>query len=237
MGLYVILMGVQGAGKGEQAKFIRDTYQIPHVSTGDLFRAMKTREDELAKRIQKTMADGHLVSDETTNEVVAERLSQPDAANGVIFDGYPRTPAQAEWLEKYLEGKGERVNVVLELKLDLYIAFKRAFGRVSHPNNGKSYNIYFNGEEIEWQFVEHPDKSFPPQLKATEKETQTGLVRRPDDGSADAIIKRIDTYIKTTQPLIAYYRGKGLLTEIYADQRISVVGYAIKVAIEAAQGK
>ena len=174
MGLYVILMGVQGAGKGEQAKFIRDTYKIPHVSTGDLFRAMKTREDDLAKRIQKTMADGHLVSDETTNEVVAERLSQPDAHNGVIFDGYPRTPAQADWLENYLESKGERVNIVMLLTLDLYTAFKRAFGRVSHPETGKSYNIYYNKEEIEWEFVEHPEKAFPPQLKATEKESGTG---------------------------------------------------------------
>ena len=237
MGLYVILMGVQGAGKGEQAKFIRDTYKIPHVSTGDLFRAMKTREDDLAKRIQKTMADGNLVSDETTNEVVAERLSQPDAANGVIFDGYPRTPAQADWLEKYLESKGERVNIVMLLTLDLYTAFKRAFGRVSHPQNGKSYNIYYNSDEIDWEFVEHPDKAFPPQLKATEKGSGTALVRRADDGNADAVIKRIDTYIKTTQPLIAYYQGKGLLTEIHADQPISVVGYAIKVAIEAAQVK
>jgi adenylate kinase len=237
MGLYVILMGVQGAGKGEQAKFIRDTYKIPHVSTGDLFRAMKTREDDLAKRIQKTMADGNLVSDETTNEVVAERLSQPDAANGVIFDGYPRTPAQADWLEKYLESKGERVNIVMLLTLDLYTAFKRAFGRVSHPQNGKSYNIYYNSDEIDWEFVEHPDKAFPPQLKSTEKGSGTALVRRADDGNADAVIKRIDTYIKTTQPLIAYYQGKGLLTEIHADQPISVVGYAIKVAIEAAQVK
>ncbi len=237
MGLYVILMGVQGAGKGEQAKFIRDTYQIPHVSTGDLFRAMKTREDDLAKRIQKTMADGHLVSDETTNEVVAERLSQPDAANGVIFDGYPRTPAQADWLEKYLESKGQHVNIVMLLTLDLYTAFKRAFGRVSHPENGKSYNIYYNSEEINWEFVEHSEKAFPPQLKATEKATGKVLTRRPDDGSADAVIKRIDTYLKTTQPLIAYYKGKGLLTEIDADQPIATVSGEIKAAIEAVQSK
>ena len=131
MSLYIILMGVQGAGKGEQAKFIRERYGIPHVSTGDLFRAMKTREDELAKRVQQIMASGNLVDDATTNEVVKDRLSQPDAQGGVIFDGYPRTPNQAAWLESYLAERGEQINAVILLDLDLYTAFKRAFGRVS----------------------------------------------------------------------------------------------------------
>lgn len=235
MGLYVILMGVQGAGKGEQAKFIRDTYNIPHVSTGDLFRAMKTRDDELARRVQQIMAEGRLVDDATTNEVVKDRLSQPDAANGVIFDGYPRTPAQADWLEQYLASNGERVNIVILLKLDLYTAFKRAFGRISHPDGSKSYNIYYNSEGIEWQFVDHPEKIFPPRLKAIDRASGAELVRRPDDGSADAILKRIDTYIQTTQPLIDYYRAKGLLREIDADQSIVAVSEAIQAAIQAAQ--
>ncbi len=237
MGLYVILMGVQGAGKGEQAKFIRETYNIPHVSTGDLFRAMKTREDDLARRIQQIMSEGRLIDDATTNEVLKDRLSQPDAANGVIFDGYPRTPAQADWLEHYLADKGERVNVVLLLQLDLYSAFKRAFGRVSQPDGSKSYNIYFNDEGIEWQFVDHPDKLFPPRLKAVEKDTGTELVRRADDGNAHAILKRIDIYVETTKPLIDYYRGKGLLREIDADQSIPAVSQAIQAAIDAARVK
>ena len=101
MGLYIILMGVQGAGKGVQASFIREQYGIPHVSTGDLFRAMRTREDELARKIQETMKAGLLISDETTNEVLQDRLEQPDAENGVIFDGYPRNAAQAKWLDDY----------------------------------------------------------------------------------------------------------------------------------------
>ena len=214
MGLYVILMGVQGAGKGEQAKFIRDTYDIPHVSTGDLFRAMKTREDDLAKRIQQIMAEGRLIDDATTNEVVKDRLSQPDAANGVIFDGYPRTPAQADWLEHYLAGKGERVNIVLLLELDLYTAFKRAFGRVTHPENGKSYNIYYNNDELKnGSFVDHPDKIFPPRLKAVETGCGSNWCAARMMAALDAILKRIDTYVETTQPLIDYYRKKGLLRD------------------------
>lgn len=235
MGLYVILMGVQGAGKGEQARFIRETYNIPHVSTGDLFRAMKTREDDLAKRIQLIMAEGRLIDDATTNEVVKDRLSQPDAANGVILDGYPRTPAQADWLEQFLASRGERVNIVLLLNLDLYSAFKRAFGRISDPVSGRSYNIYYNSEGIDWQFVEDPQKLFPPRLKAVETATGAELVRRPDDGSAHAILKRIDTYVQTTQPLIDYYRAKGSLREVDADQSIPAVSQALQAAIDAAR--
>src|SRR5215207_7970126 len=134
MGLYIILMGVQGAGKGVQAGFISETYQIPHVSTGDLFRAMKTREDELAKRVQHILATGGLVDDATTNEMVAERLAQADAKNGVILDGYPRNREQSAFLSNYLAERGEQVNAVLLLDLELYIAFKRAFGRVTAAN-------------------------------------------------------------------------------------------------------
>ena len=235
MGLYVILMGVQGAGKGEQAKFIRETYNIPHVSTGDLFRAMKTREDDLARRIQQIMAEGRLVDDATTNEVVKDRLSQPDAANGVIFDGYPRTPAQADWLEQYLASKGERVNIVLLLQLDLYTAFKRAFGRVSHPESGKSYKSTTTVTGSSGSLSITRRKLFPPRLKAIEKARRTELVRRPDDGSAHAILKRIDIYVETTQPLIDYYRGKGLLREIDADQSIAAVSERSRRRLTAAQ--
>jgi adenylate kinase len=231
MGLYVILMGVQGAGKGEQAKFIRETYGIPHISTGDLFRAMKTREDALAKRVQTVMAAGNLVDDATTNEVVKDRLSQPDAQQGVIFDGYPRTPTQADWLEQYLASQGEQVAAVLLLELDLYIAFKRAFGRVTHPKTGQSYNIYYNADELkEWEFVAAPD-NFPPRLRAVAQDG-VELTRRPDDGSADAVLKRIDTYIKTTQPLIEYYDAKKLLRRVNADQPIPAVSAAIQAALK-----
>ena len=88
MSLYIIIMGVQGAGKGVQAKFIEEAYGIPQVSTGDLFRAMKTRTDDLARKVQEIMAAGHLVDDDTTNAVVVDRLSQEDAQNGVILDAH-----------------------------------------------------------------------------------------------------------------------------------------------------
>ncbi len=231
MALYVILMGVQGGGKGVQAAFIRQQYGIPHVSTGDLFRAMRHREDDLAKRVQQIMSAGNLIDDDTTNEVVRDRLSQPDAANGVILDGYPRTPPQAEWLENFLRERGEKVNTVLLLELDLYTAFKRAFGRVTHPD-GRSFNIYYNADGIDWHFEDHPDKAYPPRLVATASTTGDALTRRPDDGNAHAILKRIDTYIELTQPLIDYYETKGLVHHIDADQSIETVSAQIKNAIE-----
>ncbi len=234
MGLYIILMGVQGAGKGEQAKFIREQYGIPHVSTGDLFRAMKTREDDLAKKVQQIMAEGRLVDDATTNEVVKDRLSRDDAKKGVIFDGYPRTPNQAEWLEHYLAENQQKIATVLLLELDLYTAFKRAFGRVSAAS-GKSYNIYYHAHGIEFKFQDHPEKMFPPRLVAVEKETGAELVRRPDDASADAILKRIDTFVATTQPLIDYFEAEKLVNRISAEQSIEAVSAAIQKAIEESQ--
>ncbi len=231
MGLYLILLGVQGAGKGEQAKFIQTTYGIPQVSTGDLFRAMKTRTDDFARSIQETMAAGKLIDDATTNEVVRERLAMDDAKNGVILDGYPRTPAQAEWLEAHLREKGERVSAVILFELDYYTAFKRAFGRVSDAS-GKTYNVYYNPDGIESEVMEpHPEKQYPPRLLVKLKSGETAI-RRPDDADANAIIKRIDTFISTTTPLIEYYSAKGLLRSINANQPIENVSRELKTLID-----
>lgn len=235
MSLCMILMGVQGAGKGEQARFIVEKYGITQVSTGDLFRAMRTRTDALAHRIQQLMAEGKLIDDDTTNAVVEDRLGQPDAQNGFILDGYPRTPAQAAWLDEYLAKQGKRINVVILFELDLYTAFKRSFGRVKSDTSGATYNVFYNADEIaEWRFEEHPDKQFPPRLTVTHKNGET-LAQRPDDANAFAIIKRIDTFLEQTAPLIAYYEAKagGLLVRLDASQSISAVNAAVTHAIEA----
>lgn len=231
MALYLNLMGVQGAGKGVQASFIRDTYGISHVSTGDLFRAMKTREDDLARRIQQIMAEGALVSDDITNEVVRDRLEQPDAASGAILDGYPRNEAQARWLDDYLASRGEALNAVLLLKLDLFTAFKRAFGRVLAAD-GRAYNVFYDAGAIDWAFEDHPDGTYPPRLVASVKASGEKLIRRPDDANAAAIIKRIDTYLDQTSALIRYYDGRGLLVEVNADQPIPAVSRDVQAAID-----
>lgn len=231
MSRYLIIMGAQGAGKGTQAAYINQTYNIPHVSTGDLFRAMRTRTDALAQRVQDIMRQGGLIDDATTNDVLKDRLEQPDAANGVILDGYPRNPAQAQWLENYLQERGQRLSGVILLNLDAYTAFKRAYGRVSSEANKATYNIFFNNQDIDWHFIEHPDKEFPPRIHAVLKSTGEVLRRRPDD-EAGSVIKRIDTYLNETAPLVEYYRARGLLIEINADQPIDAVSQAIKTVVD-----
>jgi adenylate kinase len=236
MGLYLVIMGVQGSGKGTQAAYISEKYGIPHVSTGDLFRAMRTREDEFARKIQDIMKVGNLVSDEDTNQLLLERLEQPDVQEkGVILDGYPRNPAQAEWLEQYFASKGKALTAVLLMELDLYTAFKRAFGRVS-TSSGETYNIYYN-TGVEFKFEDDPDKAYPPKLDATVRTTGEKLNRRPDDASAHSIIVRIDKYLSETQPLIEHYEEKGLLRKIDADQPIETVSQKIVSIIQEARQK
>lgn len=230
MSLYLILIGVQGAGKGEQARFLSSQYGIPQVSTGDLFRAMRTRTDDFARQIQETMNAGKLIDDDTTNQVVRERLSLPDAAAGAILDGYPRTPAQADWLAAFLAQRGAALRAVILFELDLFTAFKRAFGRVSTPDDKKSYNIYSHNEGVEWAFEDHPDKAYPPRLVASVGGVP--LKRRPDDANAHAIIKRIDTFLEQTAPLIDYYRERGLLRTIDAEQPIAAVSAALRDLID-----
>lgn len=231
MSLYVILMGVQGAGKGLQAKLIEERYGIPQVSTGDLFRAMRTRKDALARKVQDIMVSGQLVDDDTTNAIVADRLAQADAQKGVILDGYPRNHIQAAFLERHLQEKGARVNAVLLLELDLYVAFKRAFGRVSN-DDGDSYNYYYNADGVDFSWTPAEDSSFPPRLDASLNDGGGVLRRRPDDASADAIIKRIDTFLETTQPLISYFEAKGSVRKINADQSIEAVWAEIERALD-----
>ena len=231
MSLYVILMGVQGAGKGLQAKLIEEHFGIPQVSTGDLFRAMRTRTDDLARKVQEIMASGQLVDDDTTNAIVVDRLAQADAQNGVILDGYPRNQIQAAFLESHLAEKGARVNSVLLLELDLYVAFKRAFGRVSAAD-GTSYNCYFNAAGVDFRWIPDADNAYPPRLDASLRGNDMPLKRRPDDASADAILKRIDTYVETTQPLISYFESKGIVRKINADQSIDAVWADIRDALD-----
>ncbi|MFW5749125.1 MAG: adenylate kinase family protein [Chloroflexota bacterium] len=230
MSLYLIMMGVQGSGKGTQAAYISQKYGIPHVSTGDLFRAMKTREDPLARRVQDIMKSGALVDDDTTNEVLKDRLEQPDAAAGAILDGYPRNINQARWLAEYLNSRSLSLSGVLLLELDLYTAFKRAFGRVLSEQTGETYNIFFHTDVVNWTVVEHPERAYPPRLDAVLTATGEPLKRRPDD-EAFSVIKRIDTYVETTRPLIDYYSEQGLLVTVEADQPIDEVNQAVEAAI------
>ena len=165
MALFLMLMGPQGAGKGVQAQQLSAGLGIPHVSTGDLFRAMRQREDALAREVQAVMATGRLVDDALTNEVLRDRLEQKDAQAGAVLDGYPRNLVQAKFLDDYLARRREGLRAVLLLELDLFEAFRRTYGRITAAD-GRSYNIYSNDVGVEWHFEEHPERAYPPQLHA-----------------------------------------------------------------------
>lgn len=218
----MVLIGVQGAGKGTQAKFLVEKYGIPHVSTGDLFRAMKTQDTPLAREVQAIMKAGNLVSDEVTNRVVEDRLEKEDAKNGVIFDGYPRNVSQAEWLEKYLAERGEKITVVPVLELDREIAIMRAEGRRYSQDKERVYNIYFNQPKNKKAGEWLDDVDGQP------------VEQRPDD-FREAVEKRINLFVEQTMPLIEYYKGKGLVKTIDASKSIEAVKEALFKAVEEAK--
>jgi adenylate kinase len=135
---------VQGAGKGTQAGLLSEKYGIPHISTGDLFRAMKTQDTPLAREVQALMKEGKLISDDITNRMVDERLKEADEQKGAIFDGYPRNVDQAAVLDDMLKQNGQQIGAAILMELDREIAIKRAEGRRYSQDKKRVYNIYFN---------------------------------------------------------------------------------------------
>lgn len=214
MGTYIVLIGVQGAGKGTQAAILQEQLGLVHVSTGDLFRAMKTEDTPLARKVQDLMAKGELISDDITNQMVEERLAKPDAANGVILDGYPRNSGQAQFLDDLLAKQGDRVVVVPVLQLEREVAIKRTEGRRYSQDKKRVYNIYFN----------------PPQNEGVDDVDGQPLIQREDD-NREAVERRIDLYFENTQPLIDYYRSRGIVAEVDADQSIDKVTVALLASI------
>lgn len=214
MGTYIVIMGVQGAGKGTQAAIIKEKLGLPHVSTGDLFRAMQTQDTPLARRVRDLMDAGELIPDEVTNEMVEQRLEEEDAQRGVILDGYPRNAGQAKFLDDLLARKGEAVTVVPVLELDREIAIKRAEGRRFSPDKQRVYNIYFN----------------PPKVDGIDDVTGEPLIQRGDD-NREAVERRIDLYYSQTTPLIEYYDAADLVEKINANQTIHEVAIDLLASI------
>ena len=204
---YIVLVGVQGSGKGTQAKVLSENLSIPHISTGDLFREMKTLDTPLAREIQTLMNDGKLISDEITIQVVRERLAKADAVNGAILDGFPRTKPQAEALDKLLAEFSSKLQTVLHFKLAKELAIERIVNRrVCSLNKNHDYNL----------------KTKPPQVEGRCDIDDAPIVQRPDD-TPEAAEVRISTYLAETAPLLDYYRQRGILCEIDANQPIGTV--------------
>ena len=180
----IILLGGPGAGKGTQAAFITEKYNIPQISTGDMLRAHVKSGSELGAAAKKIMDAGGLVSDDIIMGMVQERITQDDCANGYLFDGFPRTLPQADALK---EG-GVEVDAVVEISVDDSEIIRRMSGRRVHLASGRTYHLVFN----------------PPREEGKDDQTGEALIQRDDD-QEDTVRARLDVYHEQTEPLIAYY--------------------------------
>ena len=193
----IVLMGAPGAGKGTQARLLQEQLQLPQISTGDILRARAQEHDDLAEEIRNVQAAGKLASDDLVIRVVQDRTSRPDCRNGFVLDGFPRTPAQAEMLEKLAAEQGNEIAAIV-IDVPCELLEKRATGRRSCPVCGEIYNVYFKPPKKEGRCDLHPDAV---------------LIQRADD-TAEKIKVRLDTYNEQTKPLIDYYANTGRLHRV-----------------------
>ncbi len=217
----VILLGPPGAGKGTQAKKIVEHYGVPQISTGDLLRDHVRRATELGIKAKVIMDRGDLVPDELMYDIVADRLRQADCRPGFILDGFPRTVAQAEWLDGHLRKEFfEKAPafcqpIVVELEVDYNQLLLRLAGRRSCPTCGTPYNVHFQ----------------PPRQDELCDRDGSKLVSRDDDRE-EVVRERLVAYDRQTKPLVDYYRTKGMLIPVNADRGVEEVAAQIFEAID-----
>src|ERR1043165_70305 len=188
----IVLIGAPGAGKGTQARLLQERKGIPQISTGDMFREMKTLDTPLAREVQEIMASGKLVSDDVTYRIVKQRTARPDIIGSVVLDGYPRTKVQAEQLEELAKEQRREIEVI-EVDVPKDELMRRLTGRRSCPVCGEIYNIY----------------SKPPKAdNVCDLHSDATLVHRADDNE-ESVGTRLATYEESTSPLLDYYERSG----------------------------
>ncbi|MEW2133437.1 adenylate kinase [Streptomyces sp. NPDC005435] len=194
----IVLVGPPGAGKGTQAVRLAETLSVPHISTGDLFRANISRQTELGKLAKSFMDAGNLVPDEVTIAMAKDRMEQPDAEGGFLLDGFPRNVSQAEALDELLRGEGIKLDAVLDLEVPEDEVVKRIAGRRICRNDSSH--------------VFHVTYSKPKQEGVCD--VCGGELYQRDDDSEDTVRKRLEVYHTQTEPIIDYYRSQGLVVTI-----------------------
>jgi len=195
----LLLVGPPGAGKGTQAQFLAAHYSIPHISTGDIFRANLKNGTELGKQAQSFMDKGELVPDSVTNEMVKDRLGNADVANGFLLDGFPRNTNQAQVLDSILSEKKMPLDAVLELKIDNAEIIKRLAGRRTCRGCSASSHVVFE----------------KPKVDGVCDKCQGQLYQREDD-KEEVIARRLEIYTQQTAPIVEFYKSAGLLKNISA---------------------
>ncbi|MET3699914.1 adenylate kinase [Bacillus oleivorans] len=202
----LVLMGLPGAGKGTQAEKIVAKYDIPHISTGDMFRAAIKEETDLGLKAKSFMDKGELVPDEVTIGIVKERLSKDDCKKGFLLDGFPRTVPQAEALEQLLNDLEKGLDYVIHIEVDKSVLMERLTGRRICKDCGATYHLVFN----------------PPAKEGVCDRCGGELYQRADD-NAETVQNRLEVNMKQMQPLLDFYQEKGYLRNINGQQDIQVV--------------
>ncbi|WP_018934232.1 adenylate kinase [Gracilibacillus lacisalsi] len=202
----LILMGLPGAGKGTQAEKIVEKYDIPHISTGDMFRLAIKEGTELGQKAKSYMDEGALVPDEVTIGIVKERLSKDDCQKGFLLDGFPRTLAQAEALDELLSSMNRSIDYVLHVDVEKDELIERLTGRRICPECGTAYHVIFN----------------PPKVEGVCDKDGAKLIQREDD-QPSTVRNRLEVNIEQTQPMLDFYSNKGDLVTINGSQEIDEV--------------
>lgn len=216
--MHIILMGPPGAGKGTQAALLAKAEAIPHISTGDIFRANMSQGTPLGKLAKEYVDAGKYVPDDVTNAMVKDRLSQDDCRRGFILDGYPRTTAQAQALEETLSDLGLPLSGVVMIEVPDSLLVERAEGRRVCRNCGATFHVKFN----------------PPKAAGVCDKCGGELYQRSDDSAAMVTI-RLQEYHSKTADVLNYYRNKGMVRSVNGDQPMETVTAAIKEAVMGAQ--
>ena len=207
----LLIMGRPGAGKGTQAVNIREYYNIPHISTGDIFRANLKEKTKLGLLAKEYMDKGQLVPDSLTNDLVKDRLSQADCKNGFLLDGFPRNIAQAQALDEFLKENNEALDAVLDIDVKPEVLIDRIVGRRVCKNCGATYHV----------------KNNPSKQDGICDKCGGELMQRADD-TYDTAYSRLKVYDEQTAPLLDYYRGQHLLKSVNGDQDFAKVFEDIK---------
>lgn len=211
----IIMLGAPGAGKGTQAKMLADKYEIPHISTGDIFRANIKNETELGKKAKEYMDKGLLVPDELTCNLVVDRIQKEDCKKGYILDGFPRTIPQAEALDKALTELNDKVDYAINVEVPDENIVGRMSGRRACVGCGATYHVVYN----------------PTKEEGICDRCGKELILRDDD-KPETVQKRLNVYHEQTQPLIDFYKNKGVLKEVDGTVDMNDVFNAIVKVLE-----
>ncbi len=212
----IIMLGAPGAGKGTQAKKIAAKYDIPHISTGDIFRANIKSGTELGKKAKEYMDQGLLVPDELVVDLVIDRFKQPDCEKGYVLDGFPRTIPQAKALDEALAKNGDAVQYAIDVDVPDEEIVSRMSGRRACVNCGGTYHVV----------------TIPPKKEGICDNCGANLVLRDDD-QPETVKKRLNVYHEQTQPLIDYYKSKGILKSVDGTQIMDAIFAQIVTILEA----